>query len=300
MTRARSGSAATSVSSVGPRMHDYRFPGGGTAGITQFRPGLLGHPTGPAAPAPAVTTLDGSDSELPAVASTDLLVTSAPTAVATSPMAVPTSAHAHGYDAYGVYGAYGGGRAHSHSHSHSYTASSSLPRSSGTGGWSLPRSDIRSDSVSRSESRSRSGSRSDEGEESSDEIDADGDDGADVPRDRYAYGYGFSSRARDRGAWKREEDDLSVAFSVREEDEEDAGKKEEQEGEWDGMDMDMEVRTCLVDILILSVLTDPYISAVALNTTLSRATVLQHRIEHGQSRETKRSHTDSDFIITSL
>ncbi|TDL19013.1 hypothetical protein BD410DRAFT_453196 [Rickenella mellea] len=45
-TRTRSGSVAASVSSagagLGPRLHDYKLPGGG---ITQIRPGLLGHPT---------------------------------------------------------------------------------------------------------------------------------------------------------------------------------------------------------------------------------------------------------------
>lgn len=111
--------------------------------------------------------------------------------------------------------------------------SSSLSQSfAGDGGWSLPRSSIRSVSGS---SRSRSGSRSDDG--SSEPFDVDTD-----LQDPPQHKSGFSSRGR----WKREEEEMVLGFSVREEDEdeEDAqpkGRGRLEEQAWDGMDMEMEM-----------------------------------------------------------
>ena len=111
--------------------------------------------------------------------------------------------------------------------------------SSGDGGWSLPRSSIRSVSVSsHSLSRSQSGSASDE-----ESVDADTDGGAlgEYGSSRYDGRY-----RRARRVWKKEEDEMSIGFSVREEDEGDGGadiitSRKTQELEWDGLEMEMDM-----------------------------------------------------------
>jgi len=136
------------------------------------------------------------------------------------PWGSPASSH-HTYPSY-----------QSHPISHSYSKS----YSDGTGGWSLPRSSVRSmsrDSRSRSPSASASGSKSDEEPVEVDDSDLFAGGGR--------YGYSFRGRTDGKTGWK-EEDDMSIGFSVREEDEEEDGRgeKETEEDEvWDGMDMDM-------------------------------------------------------------
>lgn len=175
-TLASKSKSSTRSPSAGPRMHDYAVPG--TGGITHFRPGLLGVPTGP----PVVT------------ASLD---------TRSAPVDVPMTAHREpGY-------AFVGGQSDTWSspafaqslHSVSSFSAHGQSYSEGTGGWSLPRSSLRSGS------RSRSGSVSE-----SDYVDVDGED-------EYAA----------RGVWHRG-DTLRGS-----------GVKEKIEEEWDGMEMEMEM-----------------------------------------------------------
>ena len=113
--------------------------------------------------------------------------------------------------------------------------------SSSAGGWSHPRSSIRSVSVSsHSASRSRSVSASDE-----ESVDADTDGGA---PDEYGASRYDGRCGRGRRVWKKEEDEmemeLGVGFSVREEDEMDdinKGSLKTKEPDWDGLDMDMDM-----------------------------------------------------------
>lgn len=196
----------------GPRLHDYSIPAAGS--ITQLRPGLLGVPTGPNA---------GSGS-LP-VPVPHRGVSMAMDYRSSEPWGSPAS----DYDSPSFHGV---GR----------ISSQSYTRSGEGGGWSLPRSSLRSVSVSshsRSESgsASRSGSRSDDGSEL-----VEMDDGY---TQKTGYGYDIGLRGR---SWKKEDDELSIGFSVREEEEGEeeykenlANEKKEMEPEWDGMDMEMEM-----------------------------------------------------------
>ncbi|KAH8110885.1 hypothetical protein DFH11DRAFT_1880269 [Phellopilus nigrolimitatus] len=223
--RDRSGSASMSPASnvgTGPRMHDYAVQGG----ITQIRPGLLAHPTAPAAVLSS-TTISPYAGETGATDSKDAMATLASMAVTSpfkpQPMAVPS-----------VHSPFVGYR----------DASGSVPSGSGvslesgslahSGGWSLPRSDLRSSSVARSYSASHSGSRSDDEDdapEGSDEevdvnVDVDVADGESRTRARFnsvvyeseseSYDagspkYGFASRGavkeRDHAIVKKEVDD---------------------------------------------------------------------------------------------
>lgn len=127
-----------------------------------------------------------------------------------------------------------------------YAHSDERNASAGAGGWSLPRSSLRSVSASsRSRSGSASGSRSDD---ESVDVDVDGDL-EDYGASRYAGRYGFNGRGRRSSAWKREEDEMSIGFSVREEDEGDDEAAIDgapagiirKEPEWDGLEMDMDM-----------------------------------------------------------
>lgn len=177
-------------------MHDYPVGGGG---LTQLRPGVLGVST------------DSADSGTRPVPVPRTPYGSAPAPTSSSPYAYSHSAYAPHSQAM--------------SHSHSY--------SDGTGGWSLPRSSLRSVSMTRSSaSRSPSASASDEPAEVEHEAAEEA-----FGHPRYVFGWGM----------KREDDDMSVGFSVREEDEDGLevddvvgkGKEREHEDAWDGMDMDM-------------------------------------------------------------
>ncbi|KAF8876663.1 hypothetical protein BD779DRAFT_155683 [Infundibulicybe gibba] len=220
----------TRGTSAGPRLHDYAIPASAASGvITHVRPGLVGVPTGPG-------------------------IVMAPTA----PMPVPNnpSADSNSYrsppaaDSWGSSAAYQMSASHHStapsSNSFSYTASDSRSIGTGVGGWSLPRSSLRSSSQSRSRSGSASGSRSDD---ESIDVDVDGDleEYGSYGSTGYGGRYGFSSRGRPK-MWK-EEDELSVGFSVREEDEDEeegvvgggAPLHKGRQAEWDGMEMEMEM-----------------------------------------------------------
>lgn len=87
--------------------------------------------------------------------------------------------------------------------------------SAGGGGWSIPRSSVRSSSVSSAFSRERSTPSDEELD-----IDIDGDD----VRNPYTRGYGFGGR-----------------YSYGKIDEETEMKEKHQAPEWDGMEMEMEM-----------------------------------------------------------
>lgn len=210
----------------GPRLHDYAIPStNGASGITQLRPGLISVPTGPEA------------------------VTSSGTGVTTPAIPVPlrNSGHALVNGGYHTDSAYRGATsgASASPYENGIVTGTSYVSSNGDGGWSLPRSSIRSVSVSsHSASRSRSGSASDE-----ESVDADAYGGAldEYGPSRYDDPYG-----RGRRTWKREEDEMemememeiSVGFSVREEDESNdinRSVRKTMEPEWDGLEMDMDM-----------------------------------------------------------
>ncbi|OBZ78495.1 hypothetical protein A0H81_02026 [Grifola frondosa] len=193
--------------SAGPRMHDYSIPGAG--GVTHVRPGVLGIPIG--------SSVDGLPSK-------DLA------AQRTAPVPVPMPNNNRSMDHTSYREPDGGGYsfvsgasetwsspvsvsfAQSSFRSSSVSASvSALGQSltDDTGGWSLPRSSVRSGS------RSRSGSMSE-----SDYVDVDGDE--DVTGQRF----GFTTRR-----WKM--DDASARGAV--------AREEKIEEEWDGMEMEMEM-----------------------------------------------------------
>lgn len=180
-----------------PRMHEYPVASGG---LTQLRPGVLGVST--------------SSSPVPV-----------PHSPSPSPM---SSSYAPSYAPHqsGISHSHGISYTHAHSYSHSY--------SDGAGGWSLPRSSLRSVSVSMSRgSTSPESPSSDEPAEIEDGVSG---GGAGAGHPRYTGRWGASM--------KREDDEMSVGFSVREEDEDGVEedmvvKGKESEPAWDGMDMDM-------------------------------------------------------------
>jgi len=184
--------------SLGPRLHDYSVPAAG--GITQLRPGVLGVPTR------SNSALAEDPTDPPAQAQRS----------AALPVPMP-NAHAHrqretGYsfvsqpsDAWSSPVSLG--YAQSSFRSSASVSASALGHSysDGTGGWSLPRSSVRSSS------RSRSGS------EESEYVDVDGL--GDVDSYGASKKLGFSARSR------KSDDALH----------------EKIEEEWDGMEMEMEM-----------------------------------------------------------
>jgi hypothetical protein len=203
-------SRSTSVG-AGPRLHDYSVPINGNGGLTQLRPGLIGVPTGPVAdPNPPVDSGSFSPS-------------------ASVPVPVPNG---NGNYYRGDYGSLSG-RSESwgsparplHCPNFSYQAVGASA-SDGTGGWSLPRSSVRSVSAS---SRSRSKSVSDEEEEY---IDVGVDPGENEENKLILRG---------RVGWKTEEVEDGQNFEYNEKGGEGMGRGIAAEEEWDGMDMDMEM-----------------------------------------------------------
>lgn len=202
----------TRSSSTGPRMHDYSIPVNSSS--TQVRPGLLGVPT-----SHTTTPTNGS-----------LAVT---TVIGQAqPMSVPITTSLS-------------------SHSWSSVSVSNIDSATGTTGWSLPRSSVRSVSGS---SRSRSGSASDDeqdGEVADDDSIIDDELGSYERRygRRRGTGYGFGAYSNHRTQhpklWKREDDDMGMgAWSLKEEDEYlSASKQKKEEGgkDWDGMEMEMDM-----------------------------------------------------------
>lgn len=181
---------STRSPSAGPRMHDYAVPG--TGGITHFRPGLLGVPTGPSAGASTSTSADARsapvDVPMGAHREAGYAFVGAPSDAWSSPASA--GVHAIGQSVRSL---------------SSFSASASAlgqSYSEGTGGWSLPRSSLRSGSRSRSASVSES-----------DYVDVDGED-------EYA-----------RGVWQRGDAPRAGGGVGK-------GKIEE---EWDGMEMEMEM-----------------------------------------------------------
>ncbi|KAJ3575481.1 hypothetical protein NP233_g1066 [Leucocoprinus birnbaumii] len=207
----------TRSASTGPRMHDYSIPVNSTS--THIRPGLLGVPTTNNIP---VTT----------------------NSTQAQPMSVPITT-SHSWSSVSV-------SQQSSSHINGLESSLSVGTGTGAGGWSLPRSSVRS--VSGSSLRSRSGSASDDeqdGEDAGDDEDSIVDEevgsyGRRFGGRRNGYGLGAYSHHRTQPKmWKREDEDINMgAWSLREEDE---YKKDESGGggtakEWDGeMEMDMEM-----------------------------------------------------------
>ncbi|KAI0659144.1 hypothetical protein C8Q70DRAFT_989431 [Cubamyces menziesii] len=212
------GRGPTRSPSAGPRMHDYALPSSG--GITHVRPGVVGVPT-TAPDVNAVSATNGFHA----------------TQQRSSPMPVPTSRDAYreprdggGYSFVSASGAstseawsspvsvgfaqssFRSSSAASYSASYSASGLERSFSSEGAGGWSLPRSSVRSGSLS----RSRSGSV-DEGDFVVD-VDGMADDGEGAGVGRF----GFTSRN-----WK-----MDMARNGN-------GKIEEEE--WDGMEMEMEM-----------------------------------------------------------
>lgn len=182
----------------GPRMHDYAVMTAG--GLTQLRPGVLGVPTGSESPQPPRT-------DSPAYASgrsaaVPITVPSQGASRERDPLGYSFVSRTSTSDAWSSPVSVG----FAQSSFRSSSAGQSYGYSDSAGGWSLPRSSIRSSS------RSRSGSASE-----SDFVDIESMDGAE-------YAYGFSARSIKRESSVR-------ATSV--------GEKIEEE--WDGMEMEMEM-----------------------------------------------------------
>ncbi|KAL0959274.1 hypothetical protein HGRIS_014545 [Hohenbuehelia grisea] len=185
-----SSSVPARAGSTGPRLYDYSIPSSaaGTRGVTQVRPGLVGVPTPPGGGG-----LPFGSGAAVAVSTTQ-----------SQPVPVPNGASFGSYRSAAApssvdsWGSYGPGGA---------TSFLSRPQNGATegaaeaGGWSLPRSSLRSEPSSVAESRSRSGSRSDESVEIDVELE-----------DEYTQ-RGFAARSE----WKVGED---RGFAVKEEDEE--------------------------------------------------------------------------------
>lgn len=283
--RTRSGSVSTTVSvstsaggGPGPRMHNYSIPAGGSSGITQIRPGLLGVPTPPSVNTPpSVVTApaglsvvpyadeedddqDIEEQEYENISRSGLSVSSPEKP---QPMAVPlihqsSSSSGNGYGSY---------RDVQHSAGFSFNSSISASVSVSGGGWSLPNSDMRSGSValSYSEVGSREGSRSDDEVLVSDDeadVDVNGDDGfvsiagsrpgstGSVPSPtRIGFGDGFANgdygnySFTGRSGWKKDSDDdytpSGGAYRVSDKDGNSTAVQDDEE--WVGMDMDMDL-----------------------------------------------------------
>ena len=265
------GTSGMGMVGPGPRMHDYAILGkkGGVTD-THVRPGVLGVSTG------------SSSSSSPPLASLNVQSSSmngnGEQQVSTRPMPVPVPLTTNGYGYLGRDGYRDGGFSFMsgtgtedswgspvslmmHAISSSVRSSaceeacegsrgSGKVGGGGEGGWSLPRSSIRS-SGSGSGSRSRSASKSDEDEEDEEVRDEFGGEELDVDvmdvdgigmrggigGVQHGQKYGFVSRGRRVGVvgskgrfrgWGEEEGELEV-------------HEEKVEEEWDGMEMDMEM-----------------------------------------------------------
>ena len=159
---------SASVPVGGPRMHDYALSS--STGVTQLRPGLLAVPT----------ATSGSHTEIGAGSGSPKINTAKPTA--------PMSVHRHHSSSSADYQ---GGYYPSTFGSYYQYPTPGYGSASGTGGWSLPSSSLRSESgsapsLSLSISRSRSGSgsrgrRSDEDDDDLEDMDEDHDFSRGIP-----------------------------------------------------------------------------------------------------------------------
>lgn len=183
----------------GPRMHDYAVLTAG--GLTQLRPGVLGVPTGSESPQPLLRT-DSPAYASERSAAVPITVPSQGASRERDPLGYSFVSRTPASDAWSSPVSLG----FAQSSFRSSSAGQSYDFSDSAGGWSLPRSSIRSSS------RSRSGSASE-----SDFVDIESMDGGE-------YAYGFSARSIKRDSSVR-------ATSV--------GEKIEEE--WDGMEMEMEM-----------------------------------------------------------
>ncbi|KAI0360723.1 hypothetical protein OH77DRAFT_1418712 [Trametes cingulata] len=230
---AGTGRGLTRSPSAGPRMHDYALPNSG--GITHVRPGVVGVPMQVSAQPDSINGHPGSFSNASAAGYATAQHRSAPVPVPVRD-AYRDPHDGAGYSFVSASGAsvseawsspvsvgfaqssFRSSSVTSHSVA-SYSAASGLERSfssEGAGAWSLPRSSVRSSSLS----RSRSGSV-DEG----DYVDVDGVGVGGGAEDAEAVGvgrFGFTSRS-----WKMDMDRN--------------GKDKIEEEEWDGMEMEMEM-----------------------------------------------------------
>ncbi|KAF7428619.1 hypothetical protein PC9H_007846 [Pleurotus ostreatus] len=195
----------TRAGSTGPRLHDYSIPASAavSGSITQVRPGLVG----------VSTTTNAQTRPVPVPNNNSAFTTYRTVSASADSWGSPYSPVAIGHGIHGP--SQSGIRSTSGSASHSYYTRSA---DGGGGGWSLPRSSLRSISRSSPSQRSRSDSASMDEDESV-EVDVDG--------------LGFAGRGRRN--WKGEDDEFSIGFSVKEEDEE---KKQDT---WDGMEMEMDM-----------------------------------------------------------
>ena len=290
VTRARSGStsqtltnSAAAASGTGPRMHDYKLPTR-QSGITQIRPGIIGMANPASASSPPASSTTTTPHGIVAVGAKPSAVPITQgyssyaygnsyrdtSGVSVSVSSVSGSVSVGGAslgESYGVRRRLEDDDEDYENGHHSYSYGDNSERVSdergrrydqdndvGAGGWSLPRSDIRSGSRSGSGSGSRSGSRSDE-EESDVDIDVDvtnkhvnggyhhtnghsaghgygyrsgltGGYGG-----NHAYGNGYGN-AHANGGWKREEDDaFAYGLDERDEMEYEYGKERERERE---------------------------------------------------------------------
>ncbi|KAH9923508.1 uncharacterized protein B0H18DRAFT_1085689 [Fomitopsis serialis] len=200
--------SALSTARSGPRMHDYAVSVAG--GVTQLRPGVLAVPTGSESPQPPPQPTNSQAYTTERSAAVPITVPSQSAYRDRDPLGYSfvSRASASASDAWSSPVSLSTGFAQSSFRSSSASASAlgqSYEYPDGTGGWSLPRSSVRSGS------RSRSGSASE-----SDYVDVESMDGD--------YVYGFSARSIKRESSVR-------AMSV--------GEKIEEE--WDGMEMEMEL-----------------------------------------------------------
>ncbi|KAI9567822.1 hypothetical protein HD554DRAFT_837521 [Boletus coccyginus] len=212
--------------STGPRLHDYAI-GGGRIGVTQFRPGVLGVPTAPM-PVPAQTRED------------DALNLLALRSASLTPASVPLSSslshsHSHSHSLSATHASRERERRQSNAYEYSFVSGSAAHAYTPhpNGGWSLPRSSVRSksgSSGSRSRSQSASESRSDDEDEG-----VFGDVGVGVDMD------GARVHRSPVRAWKTEDGDGGVT-EISEDGQEDAeDMKRGAEQPWDGMEMEMEM-----------------------------------------------------------
>ncbi|KAF9501550.1 hypothetical protein BDN71DRAFT_1585246 [Pleurotus eryngii] len=193
----------TRAGSTGPRLHDYSIPASAavSGSITQVRPGLVG----------VSTSTNAQTRPVPVPNNNSAFTMYRTVSASADSWGSPYSPIGIGHGIHGP--SQSGIRSTSGSTSHSY-----YTRSADGGGWSLPRSSLRSISRSSPSQRSRSDSASMDEDESV-EVDVDG--------------LGFAGRGRRN--WKGEDDEFSIGFSVKEEDEE---KKQDT---WDGMEMEMDM-----------------------------------------------------------